>query len=524
MYNMEKRKTIQRFFAAGLFLFLLVLVLGFWAFLHFVLKNEARNNASRNLAALINQAEEMVDNLDLEISLNGAFFSKIIADRGDLTSSRVELSELSAIVPDEYLWPSVIKAISIIDAGEPWTPDREMTMSRVINIVHYFLPGLPPQSSFRVFIALLDEEFLCENAIPDLAAIYFGKDSGFSEYKITVRDGFGKIRYTNTDKTERMPDFTIPLFREAGAFDAARSYTAFLPRPGRSRQESGRDEKYSAWYMEIRRSGLGILPAENRKTFIMSMAALGLLSVLYGSLVALYASFQHTRDLVMKERAFIASVSHELKTPIAVTLSAAENLTKGIVPAERVAEYGEVIAREARRLGSSVDSILTLAGLKSLAELKGREAVDINQAISTVLMRLEHYANEQGSSFEIVAEGRPLAHALPVLLESAIESIIGNAIKYAPGLTEIKTGSRKRSGKSLVYIQVVDRGPGISRQERRKIFEPFWRGQKASEMVEGTGVGLYLARRIARMHGGDLRLIASSSAGSVFELSFRSYI
>ncbi|MBP7263617.1 MAG: sensor histidine kinase, partial [Spirochaetia bacterium] len=107
-------------------------------------------------------------------------------------------------------------------------------------------------------------------------------------------------------------------------------------------------------------------------------------------------------------------------------------------------------------------------------------------------------------------------------VEAAVECVLGNAVAYAGGRVRVRVG-RLPGRKALAYVRCQDSGPGIPADERRRIFEPFYRGRAAAETgAPGTGVGLYLARKAAQLHGGDAKLELPPEGGLVVTLSFRS--
>ena len=111
-----------------------------------------------------------------------------------------------------------------------------------------------------------------------------------------------------------------------------------------------------------------------------------------------------------------------------------------------------------------------------------------------------------------------------LLLESALEGVVRNAIEYAGGAVRIRAYEKAVGKRAMVVIECSDDGPGVPKPERGQLFEPFYRGAAAiSARTKGTGIGLYLVRRVARMHGGDARLRFPPEGGTIAELTFRSW-
>lgn len=413
----------------------------------------------------------------------------------------------------------------------------------------------------RLIVAVLDEALMVETIVPTLAGRYFGKGSGFDDYIVTVTDPTGRIRFSTGKENGRTPDFSRSLIRDNSRFDIARFYADFmpryeesgkvapppppkddkrlampsLPRPGLPRPAPG-DVPYTidqyrfqgsepggVWSVSVYGKAASIEAVAARQTILWWMASAGFLAVLYGSIVMLYLSSRRASELAHRERDFVASVTHELKTPIAVALSAGENLAKGIVPPDRVGAYGAMVADEARRLGDSVERLLVMAGIESSMSFRNGERMTVAELFGRAASTLARTAAQRGATLELAGGGELTIEGSRMLLESAVECVIGNAILYAGGAVRVEGRRSGRGKRRFVTIACADSGPGVPWRERRRLFEPFYRGVAAtSAAVRGTGIGLYLARRVARLHGGDARLRFPAEGGLVVELSFRS--
>ncbi len=555
------------------------LVAGFWLLLDATFARAAEAGADKTLAALMNQTERLAFDIDLELSLLDAYLLREAEGDGGIDiGSDAQGGKAAAAAYEEYRgtarWPTLVGALYLVERGPESsqvsvtelvaagscgaTGGREALVASFYADPDAYLrsddPPLilartalgrverprddePENVRFRLVIAWLDDEALFRDIFPGLAETYFGPGSGFYEYDVAVRDPEGRIRFGERQWAAGGADFGRPLVRDMGRFDLTRAYNAFAPRPGLPSEGVGEKRDGRAidrfrfqaldlgglWSVELSRKGLSVRVAAERDARLMSAAAAALLLLLYGSVVALYVSARRIKELASRERSFVASVTHELKTPIAVALSAGENLAKGIVPAARVGAYGDTVAREARRLAESVERLLLVAGLESSPALKGGESVDVAELAGQIAGRLEGYAQERGARFELdLRDAPPVAGSRP-LLSSAVECVLGNAVKYAGGVIRVSVYAERRGGRAFAVLRCSDEGPGLRRYERRAVFEPFYRGAFALERgLPGTGVGLYLARRAARIHGGDARIVASPGTGLCMELSFRS--
>jgi len=565
---MERRSKTAGAGAAVFIALLLPAVVAFWVILSGALAGASRVDAMRSLAAIMNQADRLADDLDLELSFLDSIFIEgpdALGSPGDgsLQGAADRVSDSLAAYRQAARWPELVESVYVVEATGADALSRLPVsgMTRVLRVERSVQSdGAAVVARFRALVAVLDPSALASTVFPELAAGYFGPGSGFDEYAVSLRDGSGALMFSTADPGDPGADFSRPLLRDAGRFDVARFYLSFAPRLGAGENRSGAvpvspppdpsgggasaqssglppgslppidryrflSDGSGAWTVEVIHRGVTIAEAARRESVIWSAAAGAFLAVLYGSVIALYLSSRRTAELAARERAFVASVTHELKTPIAVTLSAGENLEKGIVPPDRVAAYGGTVAREARRLGDSVERMLTVAGLESAQPFRHGEPVPLKDVADGVIAALSAYASGRGASFELAVDGSPTADGSRTLVESAVECVLGNAVKYAGGVIRVSLAETRRGGRRLATIRCSDSGPGMSRADRARAFEPFWRGKAALDAgIQGTGVGLYLARRVARLHGGDATVRCPPEGGTVVELRFRSYV
>lgn len=237
---------------------------------------------------------------------------------------------------------------------------------------------------------------------------------------------------------------------------------------------------------------------------------------LAGSLVLLWIGEQRARRLAERELALVAGVSHELRTPLAVIQSAASNLASGIVPeAPRVAEYGALIEREARRVGSMIEQVLRLGS--DAPPSAARQACDLAAAVREAAERASLLADRRRFELELDLSWEPIELAADRAgLVSAVQNLLENAIKYGPDGQVVRV--RLRAEREWALVEVADQGPGLAPGEGERLFEPFERGEAARRgRIPGAGLGLALVRDVARAHGGRVEL-RNGETGAVFTL------
>ncbi len=216
---------------------------------------------------------------------------------------------------------------------------------------------------------------------------------------------------------------------------------------------------------------------------------------------------------------FVATVSHEFRSPLTTVRQLAEMLEMGQVPSEaRRLKYYHVLADEAKRLQRLVETLLDFGKMEAGAQRYRMEELDIANLVRQVASEVEAQTQESGRRIEITGpqqECRVLAD--PEALALAMRNLVDNAIKYSPAGTVVGIDWGEENGR--VSIRVVDRGPGIDAAEREVVFRKFVRGRAAAEgNVKGTGVGLAMVRQILAAHGGEVQLESEVGHGSTFTL------
>ena len=254
--------------------------------------------------------------------------------------------------------------------------------------------------------------------------------------------------------------------------------------------------------------------------FLLNLAAA--LAVLGAAVVGLSYYFYREQSREMNEAAqrvsFVNQVSHELKTPLTNIRMYAELLERDLdEPNERLRRDLGVIISESQRLSRLIGNVLSFSRKKREAlELRRKPAV-VDDVLRSVL---DHFSPALKAK-QIEVEFKPGAGE-PVSLDAdAVEQIVGNLIsnveKYGAEGKHVEISSRRQG--ETVEITVADRGPGLPSRERQRIFEPFYRVNNAlTEGVSGTGMGLAISRDLARLHGGDLDLVASEQ-GACFRVT-----
>jgi len=218
---------------------------------------------------------------------------------------------------------------------------------------------------------------------------------------------------------------------------------------------------------------------------------------------------------------FVASVSHDLKTPLALIQLFAETLELGRVRTpERAAHYYQVINGESKKLTRLIENILDFSRMEAGLRPYRMEPADLSESVNKVLARMEtQFSQGQFTVTAKVDTDLPRVLADEGAAEQAVENLLANAMKYSGDAKQIEIVARRVNGH--IVISVTDHGIGISRREQGRIFRKFYRvQQELGGGPQGTGLGLAIVDHTMRGHGGFVRVESEPERGSTFSLHF----
>ena len=215
---------------------------------------------------------------------------------------------------------------------------------------------------------------------------------------------------------------------------------------------------------------------------------------------------------------FVANVSHELKTPVTTIVGFVETLLEGAKDSpEELDRFLEIISRQADRLAAIIDDLLTLSRLESapLDEILDLSEQSLEEILESCYQICRARADKKNISLGFVCPASLYVYADRSLLTQAVVNLVDNAIKYSPENTSVvMRGSGIGAG---VQITVADNGPGIDERHLARLFERFYRVDKArSRKLGGTGLGLAIVKHIISVHGGQVKVETGIGKGSTF--------
>ena len=285
--------------------------------------------------------------------------------------------------------------------------------------------------------------------------------------------------------------------------------------------DSVRDPDFLAAIQEAARDQVGTSARSNTivsgRTFDVTAAPMP-----GGGAVAVLRDLTETERMEKSRRDFIANVSHELRTPLTSIQGYTETLLDSPIADNHVREFLEIIRKNAARMSRLTEDLLTLARVESGETRFDMQRVSTEELLQDALESFRETARSYG--VELVVENSvPVGHvnADREAIHQIFSNLIENALKYAASGKKVVLGAR--AAESGIEFFVRDLGPGISSEHLPRLFERFYRVDKArSRESGGTGLGLAIAKHIVLAHGGTIRAESELNHGSTFVFTLTS--
>ena len=219
----------------------------------------------------------------------------------------------------------------------------------------------------------------------------------------------------------------------------------------------------------------------------------------------------------LQQQNFMMAVTHELKTPLAVARLNLETLQKHQLDEEKQKRVIDMTLQETLRLDTLINNILISSQFEGGAYRTVKEDLDLSELTEEVFqqfhIRYPHRNVVSEIEHDIDMNGDPL------LMKLLISNLLENANKYSPKDQPVELKLNRRNNK--ITLQVTDQGWGISDEEKEMVFEKFYRaGREETRTTKGTGLGLYICKKIAENHNGSITIKDNEPQGSIFTVTF----
>jgi two-component system, OmpR family, sensor histidine kinase CiaH len=270
------------------------------------------------------------------------------------------------------------------------------------------------------------------------------------------------------------------------------------------------DPQYSIKYNDIQ-----LLRKRQSAKFIGE--GITFLALIITGAVFVYRSIRKQIELSQMQQNFMMAITHELKTPIATTRLSIETLLRRKLDETQQQKLLLSALSETNRLNILTNNILLAAQMEERSFQRENEEINLAILVETVVNdyknRFPSRTIEANVVKELFLEGDEL------LMQIALSNLIDNALKYAPKESPVYVDLMEQE--DFIQLKVSDEGPGIADDEKEKIFEKFYRsGSEFTRKAKGTGLGLYLTKKIIEQHNGEIFIINNSPHGSIFVIQF----
>lgn len=257
-----------------------------------------------------------------------------------------------------------------------------------------------------------------------------------------------------------------------------------------------------------------ILSEKNRKNAQYLGEGVTFLALIIVGAVFLYRALRRQFLLQKQQENFMMAVTHELKTPIAVTKLNLETMQKHQLDEAKKQRLLQMTLQETNRLNALASNILVSAQLEGTrSREKAKEDIDFSGLVKNCVH--DFMSRFPDRHWHVDIDDEADLRGDPLLLEIMVNNLLENAVKYSPARSALSCSLKVEN--THVVLNVADEGPGIPAEEKARVFEKFYRiGNEQTRSAKGTGLGLYLCSRIAASHHATIRIHENMPKGAVF--------
>ncbi len=263
-------------------------------------------------------------------------------------------------------------------------------------------------------------------------------------------------------------------------------------------------------------------------TLLKNLIVLGVAMLfVIGALLFMFFTAQKERNLSQRQAGFLANVTHELKTPLAVMQAAGENISDGrVTEKERLKQYGNHIYNESIRLRGMIEKLLDVAKTDSGQTLIKAIPSNLNELVKEYLKENRSYLEEKGFA---VSFKHSMSQALIMVdrshLETVLSNLTENAVKYSSDKRKKVIKIEVDSDPKNMLLHISDTGIGIPKKHQKNIFKKFYRVEDSlSAKTKGHGLGLSIVKNLIELNGGTIDVASEVGKGTTFTLRFPIFI
>jgi two-component system, OmpR family, sensor histidine kinase CiaH len=234
--------------------------------------------------------------------------------------------------------------------------------------------------------------------------------------------------------------------------------------------------------------------------------------------VFVYRSVKQQLQFSQEQQNFMMALTHELKTPIAVAKLNLETLQKRKLDEQQQQRLIQTTLQEANRLNSLCNNMLLSSQIEASNFRISTEEINFSQLVKECVQDFIVRFPQRHISPSVIED--IFLNGDTLLLQMAVNNLIDNAIKYSAKETTIEVLLKEENNN--ITLQVKDEGKGIADEEKRKVFDKFYRtGNAATKGAKGTGLGLYLTKKIIQNHNGEITVTNNTPSGCIFTIALQ---
>src|SRR5690554_1751952 len=260
--------------------------------------------------------------------------------------------------------------------------------------------------------------------------------------------------------------------------------------------------------------------APDRKGMFIGEGLFFFVIFIFGA-VKLKQAFDRENKIHKQQRNFMLSVTHELKSPLASIKLYIETILKRHLEKEQQQQFLTNSLKDIERLDDLVENVLIATKLENVQVQFQKEKINFSEAVIKISERLQIYSCTT-QSIKLNVEPDIMLVGDRMALSSVVTNLLENAIKYSPACEQISVKLYRE--KKDVVLSVSDFGIGISDEEKKNIFNKFYRvGSENTRKTKGTGLGLYIVKTVLEKHQAQVRVKDNKPSGTIFEVTFNQY-